>query len=65
MINRIKPSKRASYICEGCLFKSSILMNFTDQNNSVCLPYSSELMKLDILPKNIPTGAVTATKSKK
>ena len=62
--NNIRPSKAASYNCEGCLGILSILTNITDHITSVCLPYSSELMKFEILPKKIPMGAEAEIKSK-
>ena len=63
--NNINPSKNASYSWDGCLYKLSTLMNFTAQGRFVSIPYSSELRKLAILPKNIPIGATRETTSKK
>ena len=59
------PSRSASYICEGCLEILSTLTNITDQYISVSFPYSSELIKFEILPKKIPIGAEAEIKSKK
>ena len=56
-MNKTIPSKNASYNWDGCLVMLSTLENITDQNTSVSLPYSSELMKLAILPRKIPIGA--------
>ena len=41
----------------------SINTNWTDHGRSVALPISSELIKFAILPKKIPIGADSATKS--
>ena len=42
----------------------STFLNTTDHKTSVSLPYSSELIKLEILPKKIPIGAEAEIKSK-
>ena len=42
----------------------SILTNMTDHSILVTFPYSSELIKFEILPKKIPMGATNATISR-
>ena len=42
----------------------STFINTTDHKTSVSLPYSSELIKFEILPKKIPIGAEAEIKSK-
>ena len=62
-MNIIMPSKKASYNCEGCLGKLSIVGYIIANGNSVTLPINSTLIKLAILPKNNPIGATVETKS--
>ena len=64
-INKMKPSKKASYSWEGCLAISSIFGKTTPQKALVVLPTNSPLIKLAIRPKNIPIGATHAIKSRK
>ena len=63
--NKIIPSKKASYNCEGCLGCISIFGKITLQGTDVILPINSPLMKLAILPKKIPIGETQAIISKK
>ena len=66
IINKTKPSKKASYNCDGCLVALSMLGKTIPQKTSVVLPTSSPLIKLAIRPKNIPIGATqTITSNKK
>jgi len=53
------PSKKASYSWLGCLGKPSVFGNITPKFEYVILPYSSRLIKLAILPRNKPVGAIT------
>ena len=61
--NKIKPSKKASYNCEGCLGIRSTLGKITLHETFVILPISSPFIKLANLPKNKPGGEATAIKS--
>ena len=56
IINKINPSKNASYNWLGCLGNSPPLGNIIPNVWSVILPYNSPLMKFAILPKKIPIG---------
>ena len=60
IINKITPSKKASYNCDGCLKLLSILGKTTPQKTFVVLPTSSPLIKFAIRPKKIPIGATKA-----
>ena len=63
--NKIKPSKKASYNCEGCLGIRSTLGNITLHETFVIFPTSSPFIKFAIRPKNIPIGDTQAIISKK
>ena len=63
-MNKINPSKIASYNCDGCLNRLSTLINFTPQGKLVSIPYNSEFIKFAVLPKKIPIGATKDTISK-
>ena len=64
-MNKIIPSKKLSYNCDGCLGILSIFGKMTPQKPFVAFPISSPLIKFAILPKKIPIGADTDIKSKK
>ena len=64
-MNNINPSNKASYIWEGCLGNISMAGKITDHGTSVTFPTSSPLIKLAILPKNIPIGETQAITSSK
>jgi hypothetical protein len=63
--SNITPSNIASYNCDGCLGLLSMRGYIIAKGKSVTLPYSSVLMKLEILPRNKPIGATKDTKSDK
>ena len=65
IINKTKPSKKASYNCDGCLAVLSMLGKITPQKTFVVLPTNSPLIKLAIRPKNIPIGATQTIISNK
>ena len=65
IINKIIPSRNASYNCEGCLCSMSTVGNIMPHETLVIFPTSSALMKFAIRPKNIPIGDTHAIISNK
>ena len=63
--SNIKPSRNASYNCDGCLFNISTVGNITLHLTFETFPISSAFIKLAILPKKIPIGETQATISNK
>ena len=67
IMNKIIPSKKLSYNCDGCLGILSIFGKMTPQKPFVAFPISSPLIKFAIRPKKIPIGetqAITSNKKK-